>query len=101
MNVGPPATESKDQGGIMPVVLRERVRLTMHLPEGYSKVLLESTGFTWDIKTELIPFHLRTIGSRFVVVAVYSLPITEGQEVTAQQMRKSWSVSVEKITDEH
>lgn len=55
--------------------LRERVRVMMHLNEGYTRVLVERTeglgladgGVAWDIPTGIIPPHLRPLGSRFVV----------------------------------
>jgi hypothetical protein len=48
----------------------------MHLNEGYTRVFLERTeglgmangSITWDIPTEIIPPHLRLLGSRFVVI---------------------------------
>ena len=55
-------------------IMRESGRVLFHL-NGYTKVMLERTegvgmanfGIVWDIETELIPFHLRKIGSRFIV----------------------------------
>jgi len=55
-------------------IMRETGRVLFHL-NGYTKVMLERTegvgmanfGIVWDIETELIPFHLRQIGSRFIV----------------------------------
>ena len=57
--------------------LCEPVRIEMHLPGGYTRVFLERTlgigmaegGVSWDIETEVIPAHLRAIGSRFLVRA--------------------------------
>ena len=57
-------------------LLREPARLVMHLNEGFTKVALERTsgsgladgGVCWDIPTDRIPFHLRAMGSRFLVV---------------------------------
>jgi hypothetical protein len=54
--------------------IREVGRVLFHL-NGYTKVLLERTegvgladgGIVWDISTEIIPAHLRKIGSRFIV----------------------------------
>ena len=54
--------------------VREPVRVLFHL-NGYTKVLVERTagvgmangGIMWDIETEIIPRHLRKIGSRFIV----------------------------------
>jgi hypothetical protein len=56
--------------------LQEPVRVTMHLNEGYTRVLVECTegkgladgGIEWDIGTDSIPYHLRHLGSRFLVV---------------------------------
>ena len=55
-------------------VVRELARVLFHL-NGYTKVLLERTegvgvadgGIVWEISTDLIPAHLRQIGSRFIV----------------------------------
>lgn len=55
-------------------IMREPARVLFHL-NGYTKVLLERTegagmadgGIVWEISTDRIPMHLRTIGSRFVV----------------------------------
>ena len=55
---------------------REPVRVVMHLDAGVTRVALERTGGSgmaggevcWDLPTELIPQHLRAIGSRFLVV---------------------------------
>ncbi|HYE73254.1 MAG TPA: hypothetical protein VEF04_07985 [Blastocatellia bacterium] len=55
-------------------MIHEPARLLFHL-NGCTKVLLERTervgmadgGIVWEIPTEIIPAHLRKIGSRFVV----------------------------------
>jgi hypothetical protein len=55
-------------------VIREPARVLFHL-NGYTKVQLERTGgigtadggIVWEISTDLIPGHLRNIGSRFIV----------------------------------
>lgn len=57
-------------------IRREPVRVLMHLNGGYTKVTLErfegnglaNGGIDWDIPTQKIPFHLRNIGSRFLVI---------------------------------
>ncbi|HEY9848804.1 MAG TPA: hypothetical protein V6D28_05070 [Leptolyngbyaceae cyanobacterium] len=57
-------------------IRRESARVLMHLNGGYTKVTLErfegnglaNGGITWDIPTQKIPFHLRNIGSRFLVI---------------------------------
>jgi hypothetical protein len=54
---------------------REPARVVMHLNGGFTKVILERTlgvglangGIDVDIPTDCIPFHLRAIGSRFLV----------------------------------
>jgi hypothetical protein len=51
-------------------IIREPARVLFHL-NGYAKVLLERTagvglangGIVWEISTEIIPAHLRKIGS--------------------------------------
>lgn len=55
--------------------LREPACVLMHLNSGFTKVILERTvgiglangGIEVDIPTACIPFHLRAIGSRFLV----------------------------------
>ena len=55
-------------------IILEAVRVLFHL-NGYTKVMVERTegvgladgSIVWDISTELIPAHLRQIGSRFIV----------------------------------
>ena len=55
-------------------IIREPARVLFHL-NGYTKVMFERTagvgladgGIVWDIPTEIIPAHLRQIGSRFIV----------------------------------
>ena len=55
-------------------IVRESVRVLSHL-NGYTKVMAERSegvgladgGIIWDIPTELIPTHLRQIGSVFIV----------------------------------
>ena len=54
--------------------IREEARVLFHL-NGYTKVMMERTegigladgGIVWDISTEIIPVHLRRIGSCFIV----------------------------------
>lgn len=57
-------------------VLKEIVRVTMHMNGGFTRVLVESSaglgiadgGIHWEIPTNVIPAHLRTIGCRFRLV---------------------------------
>ncbi|HTU20993.1 MAG TPA: hypothetical protein VMG10_23275 [Gemmataceae bacterium] len=80
--------------------LREPVRLIMHLNEGYTRVLLERTeglglangGVIWDIPTQVIPPHLRCLGSRFIV-ANKALQPEPGD--TAELLREAISFVVE------
>ena len=61
--------------GIENGIFREPVRVVMHLPEAWTRVLLIRTyrlgladgGICWDIPTERIPEHLRGIGSVFAL----------------------------------
>lgn len=52
--------------------LRPLVKVEMHLPGGFTRVLLieiaDGRGF-WDIPTEKIPTPLRVLGAKFFVVA--------------------------------
>lgn len=92
----------------MPSTLCEKVKLTMHLPGGYSKVLVERTiplnmgpgGICWDIPTETIPPHLRNIGSRFIVVATQSALPKDRSQVKPEEIRNATSITVEEIRDE-
>ena len=92
----------------MTVEHREKVKLVMHLPGGYSKVLLESTidvglasgAIHWDIPTEAIPLHLRGFGCRPLVIASYVSGKSEAEEMTAEQIRGADRVYVQEITDE-
>jgi hypothetical protein len=60
----------------MKSTFREIVRVRMHLNGGFTRVLIESTeglgmadgGTHRDIPTDLIPPHLRKMGSRFLLV---------------------------------
>jgi hypothetical protein len=92
----------------MSVALRENVRVIMHLPEGYTKVLVERTlglglaggGIYWDIPTNVIPFHLRQMGSRFVVRATGLSGKLEAEKMTAEEIRAALNYSVEEIQNE-
>jgi hypothetical protein len=61
---------------------QELVRVLFHLNEGYTKVSVERSegqgmadgGFQWNIPTEVIPRHLRSIGSRFILVGEHIHP---------------------------
>ena len=92
----------------MPVESREKVRLTMHLPGGHSRVLIESSvgvglaggDIYWEIPTEAIPAHLRKLGSRFIVVARFVGSKREAEGMTADEIRAANKVSIEEIVDE-
>jgi hypothetical protein len=58
-----------------PVIVKEPfrhvVRVEMHLPGGFTRVILFALAhgdLRWDIPTECIPPHLRPIGSEFLVI---------------------------------
>ena len=49
--------------------LRQVARVDMHLPGGFTRVILFNLGgHWWDIPTDKIPPRLRGIGSEFVVI---------------------------------
>jgi hypothetical protein len=76
-------------------IVRETVCVMFHL-NGYTKVLVERTkgvgladgGIVWEIPTEIIPFHLRPIGSRFIVQHI-PLSSEEMEDVEAIHAGKS------------
>lgn len=80
----------------------------MHLPGGYTKVLVERTegvgiaggGIYLDIPTEIIPFHLRGMGCRFVLVATTVAGAPEAATMSADEIRQKQTTSVEEIRDE-
>jgi hypothetical protein len=90
------------------MTLREKVRAIMHLPEGYTKVLLERTfglgladgGIYWDIPTKVIPVQFRKMGSRFLLRASGPSGRLEAEPMTAEQIRAAREYSVEEIQDE-
>ena len=92
----------------MTVELKEKVKLIMHLPGGYSRVLVESTvgvglaggDIHWDIPTEAIPPRFRGLGSRFVVISSSVSGKREADQMTADQIRAAIRVSVHEISDE-
>ena len=55
-------------------MMRETARVMMHLNGGFTRIVIErfqglglADGGELDIPTEQIPYHLRPIGSRFIV----------------------------------
>ena len=89
----------------MPRTLRDKVKVVMHLPEGYTKVLVERTyglgiadgGLYVDVPSKVIPPQLREIGSRFILVMT---PLTGTAKMTPDQIRHAETMSVEEIKDE-
>ncbi len=93
----------------MPFNLSEKVRVIMHLPGGYTKVLVEWTlgvgmadgGIYWDIPTEVIPPHLRSMGSRFLLLATGLEGKREAERMSAEEIRAAiHQYSVREIQDE-
>jgi hypothetical protein len=83
------------------VKLRETIRLPVrvafHLNEGYTRVLWD--GFRadvpgWDIPTEIIPPHLRRLGSRFLLVWT---PISVEVGDSADEIRTMMKFRVEEM----
>jgi hypothetical protein len=76
----------------------------MHLNEGFTRVLVERTegrgmangGATWDIPTQIIPPHLRRIGSRFIVLTEALWP-EPGD--AADELRDAISYRVEELEE--
>lgn len=89
----------------MPRTIRDKVKVAMQLPEGYTKVLVERTyglgiadgGIYVDVPSKIIPPHLRAIGSRFVLITT---PLTGTATLTPDQIRQADTMSVEEIKDE-
>lgn len=73
--------------------IKEFVRVLFHL-NSYTKIMLERTegmgladgGITWDIPTDIIPIHLRKIGSRFIV---QTRPFVLNKETSLDENHKS------------
>ena len=55
-------------------------RVEMHLPGGYTRLLIEAGGLIpYEVPTERIPPHLRNLGTRVHLVFTWS----DGYELTA------------------
>jgi hypothetical protein len=75
----------------------------MHLNGGYTRVVLERTfglgladgGIEWDIPTDIIPTHLRRIGSRFILISNNPKP-DESDDIDALRQTIS-NVTVEEF----
>lgn len=80
----------------------------MHLPEGYTKVLVERTrgigmadgGIYWDIPTNVIPPHLPQMGSRFLLETTGLSGKREAENMNAEDMRSAIRYAVREMTDE-
>ena len=84
----------------MTYILREKVTVVMHLPEGYTKVRVERLpSIHWDIPTSVIPQHLRRMGSRFLAETT-SLSGERAKDMTADEMRSAMNCLVHEIQDE-
>jgi len=72
--------------------IQEPVRVLLHVNGGYTKVLFERTeglgiadgGIIWEIPTHVIPFHLRPLGSRFLLM---SETLTAELKDTGEELR--------------
>ncbi len=85
-------------------IRREPVCVLMHLNGGYTKVMLErfegnglaGGGITWDIPTQKIPFHLRNIGSRFLVIG----KLLYSPEDTIEEIREmDFKIKIEELQE--
>ena len=86
----------------MPTEMTVIAKLEMHLSDGYSRVLLEVPGarIYREIPTESIPFHLRRIGSRFLVTSHGLTGKLEAENMTGDEIRASIWVKVQDIKPE-
>ena len=86
----------------MPRELIEKVRVIMHLPEGYTKVKLERfPNIDWDIPTNEIPLHLRGMGSRFILQTTGLSGALEAANMNPEEIRNIIRrYSVREIQDE-
>ncbi|HEX7899354.1 MAG TPA: hypothetical protein VF950_16430 [Planctomycetota bacterium] len=69
----------------------------MHLPGGFTKVLLErfcEGNRHWDIPTESIPVHLRGIGSRLIITADLPWPEAKDDAATISEANRDWLKSI-------
>lgn len=80
---------------------RHAAVVEMHLPGGFTRVrlfeLAHGYGF-WEIPTEAIPFHLRSIGSKFIV----TIPrfTAEDSDSTESLRAESSRVHIEEMREE-
>jgi hypothetical protein len=78
----------------------------MHLNSGITKVSFLRTegkgladgGITWDIPTVAIPIHLRSIGSRFMVIAPSFTPDASDSAESIREMCQQ--IQIEEILDD-
>jgi len=88
------------------VPFKEPAQLLMHLNSGFTKVILLGTkgqgladgGVTWEIPTEVIPAHLRPVGSRFIVVAPRFTPEVSDSAETIREMCRQ--IQIEEMSDD-
>ena len=93
----------------MPLEIKQNVRLLMHLPGGYSKVLVEMKGgvglaggeVTSEIPTNAMPANLTSIGSQFVVVQTGLTGQEETEKMTPSEIRAAISYRVIETIDEN
>ena len=77
-------------------IVRTQVRVVMHLSAGYTRVMVEETegvgladgGVEWDIPTDIIPFNLRSIGTRFLLIRS---ALTSVEGLNAEHVRRALS----------
>jgi hypothetical protein len=78
---------------------REPVRVEFHLSGGQTRVVYERVPqHGVDIPTSAIPYHLRPLGSRFVLVIPGNRP-ADPNEVDLDELRAAWAVRVEELND--
>lgn len=82
--------------------IRYPVRILFHLNEGYTRVLMESVVdgvpaslYDLDVLTEIIPSHLRRLGSRFILIwPLFSVEAAD----SADEIRTAMKFRVEEMS---
>ena len=76
-------------------MMRVPAKIEMHLPGGYTKLLVEAGGMFFDVPTAAIPQHLRKIGTR--VLLIYK-PATTMATIQEKRSALHDGVVIEELT---
>lgn len=80
-------------------IVREPVRVLFHM-NGHTKVMVECSegtgladfGIMWELPTERIPYHLRKIGSRFIVQIAPLSPEEENDPAATHDAKNRFEI---------